>query len=252
MRIKSKLLRVRVCGRSILFALVTLVICGSAFAADTSYLKEMPSPDRVLRDIRGSNPRDTAARQIAAFQILTEMEAIRIGQLDANLNLESVTPEERRIFEEYAQTQRGIYEPIEKTFDRNCSGVNCEQAKFMALLGSYRNSKAFGDQLAGGYFSPEWMVDFARADAAIQARLGARQQPSGNSAIPAVITGIGARGSVAAFIALMYNLSGYLAFGGLVGWWILRRKKRKAMEQLRQEEDTDRRYAKQKPRAIEP
>jgi type IV secretion system protein VirD4 len=222
-------------------AFLALFLSGlPGLAADTAYLREMPSPDRVLRDIRGSNPRDTAARQIAAFQLLTEMEAIRIGQLDANLNLGTVAPEERRMFEGYAQTQRGVYEPIEATFDRNCSGANCEQAKFMALLGSYRNSKPFRDQLASRYFSAAWMADLARADTAIQARLGVQQQALRNSGNPAVITDIGTGGIVAAIGALIYNLSGYLIFGGLVVWWILRRKKRKAVVQHRQEENTNR------------
>src|SRR5689334_14101728 len=62
----------------LVLALATLVAAGPAYSADTSYLKEMPSPERVLREIKGTDAKDTAARQAAAVTWLIRMMNARI------------------------------------------------------------------------------------------------------------------------------------------------------------------------------
>src|SRR5258708_34051858 len=67
---------------------------GTDQAADTSYLKEMPDPARVLADIHGSDSLDTAARQRTALEILSAIVESFARPEGFNLTL---TPEERKL-----------------------------------------------------------------------------------------------------------------------------------------------------------
>src|SRR5690349_17794679 len=97
------------------FALATLVAAGPAYSADTSYLKEMPSPERVLREIKGTDAKDTAARQAAAVTWLIRMMNARIGRPDANLNRDSLSAPERELMEAYYAAAGSVLNPMQAT-----------------------------------------------------------------------------------------------------------------------------------------
>lgn len=125
-----------------------------ARSADMTFLKQMPSPQRVLQEIKGSDERDTAARQVASFGILVQMMDARIGDFNANLNQDRLPPPERELMQSYLATSRNLYESTLAKFDRNCQGQNCDSTKFTALMQSYQNSKDLQAQI-NRFFSPQ-------------------------------------------------------------------------------------------------
>jgi hypothetical protein len=75
-------MRVRLAAVAIMAAVAAHLFEVAAYAADDSFLKEMPNAARVLMDIRGNNPMDTAAKTAASFTLLTRMMFARVGRRD--------------------------------------------------------------------------------------------------------------------------------------------------------------------------
>jgi type IV secretion system protein VirD4 len=215
-------------GGAAVSAFVLLSTC--AQAADTSYLKEMPSVAQVERDVRGADASDTAARQIAAFTILTRMADVRVGRPDTNLDLGSLTPPERQLLQSYRDAKARLYASTEATFDPNCNGTNCARVVFSGLLDKYELSPELRDQIEKRYFDRQWLSEYQRADAALAARIKQEAKaPVGQGSLPAGQTGVRVFTDVATIVR---NLFWYLLFAGLFIWWRLRvRKQRRAQEQ---------------------
>jgi type IV secretion system protein VirD4 len=210
---------------SILGAVGLTLIVLPAWAADTSYLREMPSPARVLRDVKGANARDTAARQIAAFNILIEMADVRIGRMDANLDLEHLSAPERQLLQSYQRAKERVYAPIQASFDPNCSGASCPRAAFNLLYSNYTGSSDFRKQIADRYFDRQWMADFNRANAAIAARIA---QPI--SAPLSAAQGLSGAQIAVVILQIIGGLFWYIVIGGLIFlWWRRRRKRARAV-----------------------
>jgi type IV secretion system protein VirD4 len=198
-------------------------------AADTSYLKEMPSPDRVMREIKGSDAKDTAARQAAAVTWLIRMMNARIGRPDANLNRGSLSAPERDLMEAYYAAATKVLDPIQATFDPKCQGPNCDATRFRVLIGSYQESPALQKEVEK-FFSPQWLADYQRDNQRMEARINAANQRE-NAALEAQTAQMKSQnsGPGAAYFAIAFfkDNIGYLVFGGLVGLWLMRRKKKK-------------------------
>lgn len=99
-----------------------------------SYLTEMPLPDRVISEINGLNPIDTAARRMGAFQqlnnIITEMSSA-LGQR---------TPDEDRIRQEYLAARSRV----QQTFD----------PRLLPDVDMYNVEPKLRDEILNRFFSP--------------------------------------------------------------------------------------------------
>jgi hypothetical protein len=86
-----------------LFACVALLLVPSGARADSErHLEVMPVPDTVLREIKGSDPLQSAARQAAAFHILREIVKETAGP---RMYSESYTPLEQKLLFAYTESQ---------------------------------------------------------------------------------------------------------------------------------------------------
>ncbi len=126
---------------------------GADQAADTSYLREMPDPDRVLADIHGSDTLDSAARQRAAFEILCDIVESFARTEGSNLRL---TPEEMELNRRYHGAANEIISATYQTLDPNDqqrSVANSPRVKWNRLHDQYRESEAFIRELLDRYLS---------------------------------------------------------------------------------------------------
>src|SRR5450631_467821 len=123
-------------------------------ATDTSYLKEMPDPARVLADIHGSSSLDTAARQRVALEILSDIVESFAGHEGLNLRL---TPEERELNGRYRRASGDITSATYHTLDPNDQqqGVpNSPRMEWNQLRDQYWRNETFIRELLQRYLSP--------------------------------------------------------------------------------------------------
>jgi hypothetical protein len=127
---------------------------GADQAADTSYLSEMPDPARVLADIQGSDSLDTAARQRAALEILSDIVESFARTEGLNLRL---TPEEMELNRRYHGAANEIISATYHTLDPNGqqgNDANSPRLKWNRLHDQYRESETFIRELLDRYLSP--------------------------------------------------------------------------------------------------
>ena len=211
-------------------AIVAALFLTGAAARDTSYLKEMPQAQRVLQEIRGSDPQDTAAKQAAAFTLLVRMMNARIGDRGANLNPGNLSPPELQLLQSYIAAAGSVQLPVRAKFDARCQGANCDSTKFNRLIASYQGSKELEGEVER-FFTPQWVNDYRRADAAMQASVDAQTRALANQPQPQFVPqGPGAIELATSFVS---DNSGYIVFGGLVALYLRRRSTRKRREKQR-------------------
>jgi hypothetical protein len=117
-----------------------------------AYLGEMPSVDRVLLEIKGADPQETAARQMGAF--------IQLGRMIADMSggRRDLTPDEQTIRRGYQAARAAIQSKLpEQNLDR-------------ALRG-YDTSRGFQEELFNRFFSPAFRAQYDRTTAEMNARL---------------------------------------------------------------------------------
>ncbi len=86
-----------------LFVWIAWMFVPSLARADTDrHLEGMPAPDAVVREIKGSDALDTAARRAAAFHVLREIVKETAGP---RMYSESYTPLEQRLLFAYTEAQ---------------------------------------------------------------------------------------------------------------------------------------------------
>jgi hypothetical protein len=126
---------------------VATLACASPAHAAKSYASEMPSVQRVLAKVRGSDRSDTLARQRAAFVRLIAMmtEAKGDGEFDPP------TAAERRVRANYQQ-QMGLIE----------AGVTSERTKWFDRTYRYELDEGFNRKLRGLFLSLEFRAIWAK------------------------------------------------------------------------------------------
>jgi hypothetical protein len=102
-------------------------------ATDSDYVADMPSVDRVKSEIKGSDPTDTLARQVAVFTYLqTYLARIR----DARNYGGPFTPAEKKLFDDYYYAGYGLSQSFSKTH------TPAEVKSFQLLEGGYEVNHA--------------------------------------------------------------------------------------------------------------
>ena len=130
----------------------------AAQATNPAYLSEMPPVERVLKEIKGATPDETAARQMGTFlqfrSIIQDMASYRYYQ-------NKLTADEQRLIALYY----GAYWDIAKT--------NPEYRKFTALKG-FDIDYGYRAELLEKYFSPAFRAKYAEIDATFKRNMAAR------------------------------------------------------------------------------
>lgn len=82
-----------------------------------SYLNEMPTPARIISEIKGKDAEDTIERQMGAFQALIKMIADMAWGLEKRYIPRRVTPDEDRIRLAYGQAYADLWQKAAKKED---------------------------------------------------------------------------------------------------------------------------------------
>jgi hypothetical protein len=152
------------CCRSSIFVVAvihaTLAVAQPAAvnrSLNPAYLSEMPSVDRILREIKAGDPQETAARQMGAF--------IQLGRMIADMSggRRDLTPDEQAIRRGY-QAARGAIQS------------NLQDQNLARALRGYDTNRSFQEELFNRFFSPAFRAQYASTTAEMNARI----QGSGN------------------------------------------------------------------------
>jgi len=155
---------------SAVMLVVLLCLATSAWAQNLNpaYLKELPSVDRVLADMKTADPDETAARQMGALLQLKKMIEDAAGpRFFSRTN--GLTPDETRLRQQYYTAYYKIAQskPLYGTLN--------------ALRG-YDVDPKFRDELFKRYFSPAFQAQVKNANAPALARAAARDQANAQAA----------------------------------------------------------------------
>jgi len=127
-------------------------------ATNPSYLSEMPPVERVLREIKGATPDETAARQMGTFlqfkDIIQKMASYRFYR-------NQLTADEKRLIQVY----NTAYWEISKT--------KPEYQRFTGLKG-FDIDPAYRAELFEKYFSDSFIAKYQEVDATFKRNIAAR------------------------------------------------------------------------------
>ncbi len=130
-----------------------------------AYLSEMPAPERVLREVKGSDADDTVARQLGALLQFNKMIEDMAWELERRYT-DALTGDEQRLRAEYMAAFKQLRATV-------------QDKTFRALRG-YDIDPNFTQVLLNQFFSPNFRALWEKSHAKEMARLTANAQPQNN------------------------------------------------------------------------
>lgn len=112
----------------------------------------LPPAQQVVDDMKGSSPRDSAARATAALQV---MESLVTGLAGSRAASKQFTAAERQKLDEYSQAYQAIWG---REYDRlpECEGEGCARYLYARCAQNYFFSAPFYRELIDRYLPPAW------------------------------------------------------------------------------------------------
>ena len=173
--------------RSIFLAVIisTVFSFSQAQQMNPPYLREMPSVDRVNKEIVGDNDVETGAKRSGAFAQLSEM-VYRMTVLQ-HKRRDDLTPDEARLITAYSNASVSAWNPIASTVNKMPPGPERQK------LRDYGANADFRAELLQKLFSSQFRAQYAQTDqeyAKIQTKFindtrtppaAPKQSPSGQS-----------------------------------------------------------------------
>src|SRR5262245_5204805 len=143
-------------GTFIVVAVLELLLTVGAFAQAPNplYLREMPSEAKVVREIQGTDPIDTIARQAGAYDQLARI----LGELASvqNRSSSNLLPDEKKISDYYQILAARAWERVYAATETD------RKRRFQ--LTSYSTHPDFKAQLLEKFFTPNFRNMYAEAE----------------------------------------------------------------------------------------
>jgi len=130
---------------------------------DPPYIREFPPPERVISEIHGANPSDTASRQIAVFLLLE-----RIVERVVDAKRYRKTPDEEQV----RYTYRYYAWKLEQDFAKTHSPE--EKAAMLKAQSRYDMDEPLYNETIAKFYTPNIRAQHAKVDAAFDAQYRAR------------------------------------------------------------------------------
>ena len=210
-----------------------------------AFLKQMPEPERVTADIRGSDDLDTAARQVAALNRLVDVVITLSGTADAPGG-PRLTAEEQHLNGRYSGAASSLTTAVYQKIDpdnKQQSDQGSKRNKWNRLRNQYYNDDAFISSLLQRYLPPDLQGKYLghmrqtgqhvralnQQIQAAQARQNAQTAAALQGHVPVQ------QSSAAAFLSFLGTIVEWGAIGALVLgiWWWAGRKKRRERKSLK-------------------
>ena len=183
------------------------------------YLKQMPEPDRVIADIRGSDELDTAARQVAALNRLKDVVVVLSGTSNAPGGVR-LTTEELALNGRYSGAASSLFTAVYRSIDpddKQRSDENSKRNQWNRLRDRYYNDNAFIGALLQRYLTPDLKEKY----------LGHTQQVRQNIQAPPApqkVAPIQRTASPGAVISALVGLVIFIGAIVLAIWWLWQRR----------------------------
>ncbi len=143
---------------TLMFALIALNDPVSAQGSDTpAFLEQMPAPDRVIADTRGSDELDTAARRVAALNRLIDVVINLSGHAD-DPGGPHLTTEEMHLNGRYAGASSSLLTAVYRSIDpdgKQRFEENSNRNQWNRLRDRYSDDDAFTGALLQRYLTPD-------------------------------------------------------------------------------------------------
>jgi type IV secretory pathway TraG/TraD family ATPase VirD4 len=142
---------------------LVLILCPCAapalaqVPAPPVYLNQMPEPERVVADVRGSDALDSAARQVAALKRLIDVVVVLSGTADASGG-PRLTTREVALNGRYAGAASSLLTAVYREIDpdnKQQSDENSRRNQWNRLRDRYGNDGAFISALLQRYLTPD-------------------------------------------------------------------------------------------------
>ena len=148
----------------VIFLAALCLLCSSilvlAQATSSDYTNDLPSVERVKAEIKGSDPTDTLARQVAIFTYLqTYIDRIKSNRSQRG----SFTPGESKMWNAYRNAAYQISQDYAKTHTPS------EAQAFERLHGYYEMNGAFYDDWSKRLIGPQSASEYKNAEAGLAA-----------------------------------------------------------------------------------
>jgi hypothetical protein len=133
-----------------------------------SYLSDMPSPARIISEIKGKDPEDTIERQMGAFQALMKMIDDMAYGLEHRYLPVRATPDENRIKLAYGQAYADLWHTAKNKEDHRYDHDRELLGELLSKLFSqnFRNLYAKSDANSEAYYQAYRAKDYGLATAA--------------------------------------------------------------------------------------
>lgn len=151
---------------AVTLVLPVTIVFGQARAGrlNPPHLSEMPTVERVVREITATDPRDAVARQMGAFEQLNEVLA-ELSQGRAAIG--TLTPDEERIMGEYRAARTTAMQTLVKT---------AADEALLPALRRFDTDPALRNELLRRFFSPALQAQSAAISKELLARRTALRQ----------------------------------------------------------------------------
>jgi type IV secretion system protein VirD4 len=225
---------------------LTLCLCAAAQTPSASpplpgnapaFLKQMPEPERVTADIRGSDDLDTAARQVAALNRLVDVVITLSGTADAPGG-PRLTAEEQHLNGRYSGAASSLTAAVYQKIDpdnKQQSDQGSKRNKWNRLRNQYYNDDAFISSLLQRYLTADlqekYLGHMRQTRQHIQA-LNQKTQAAQRSQSNAPAQDTTASGS-ASFLGTVVGWGVIIAIPVWGIWWWAGRKKRRERKSLK-------------------
>lgn len=150
---------------SLLFALVLVVLPNAiSFAQAPAYLGEMPTPDRVVQDMKVASERESAVRTSVTLNQLAGI----VQTLSAADRRRQPTADETAMATLYRQQSDAVFNVEQAKAGPACAPEveNCQFYFLNRCAGAYVFSPPFHREILDRYFSPQWQARYAAEFAA--------------------------------------------------------------------------------------
>src|SRR5258705_3604908 len=149
---------------SVLLAALLCLLCNSilvlAQALSSDYTNDLPSVERVKAEIKGSDPTDTLARQVAVFTYLQSY----IDRIKSNRSVRGTfTPGEQKMWNAYRNAAYEISQEYAKTH------TPAEAQAFERLHGRYEMDGPFREDWSKRLMGPQSASAYKNAEAGLAA-----------------------------------------------------------------------------------
>jgi hypothetical protein len=166
------------CAHALASIVAMLLFATSAWAQDTSYLKNLPSAQDVEEKVVGSDADDTAARRAIAFEHLMQIAINASGTSMPSNDPKAAST----IVREFTPREQALMTDYHNNYWRNIESI-ADRDKRVRLLAQYQGDATFRETLMTTLFEPRQRKALEQASRTVVTRNAALSQQAASGQV---------------------------------------------------------------------